>query len=414
MKKRLTLAGIFVLSLSLAACGRLNTRIEDKIEEVGRDLTGEPVQVEEVKIRIGGGSGRITGLTIPNPEGYEADNAFEMDLLRINVGVISLLSRPPIVLDELVIDSPTLNLEFNDRGGSNLKDIADTVEKNAKRSEGASQTSGDISDEKTRIAIRKLMIKDVAFSVRRVDGTVRFGTLPTIELTDVGRDDGATPAKLGATVIVAMAVEMLKQAVAHKLMEGFRFEGDRVLSFLDRRLGLTSAQRAEVKIVADEISQDLNAVMEAWIEEGFIDFSLLSEDMKPVADRTKSRLRDILDADQMQELQALLHGLDEEAVDAVRTVLAGRLADILMLDDAQKTQLRPILRQYLEEVGELLSDVAGNPDRSIEQFKSDYNTLQRVIRQQVQDLLRPEQLNALIKHQEGIREKIRTVLFPAG
>ncbi|MDJ0957705.1 MAG: hypothetical protein QNI91_12635 [Arenicellales bacterium] len=415
MKKSISLFGVALIILSVTACGRLNERIDHEIEEVGQDLTEEPVKVERVKIRLGGGSGQIKGLTIPNPEGYEADNAFEMDLLRINIGVFASLDRPPIVLDELVIDSPTLNLELNDRGGSNLKDIADTVQKNSEQAghepvEEKSE-SDDGPKKPTRIAVRKLLIKDVTFSLRRADGTFRSGTLPTIELTDVGGDEGKTPAGLGATVVIAMAGEMLKQAVAHKLVEGLRFDGEKVLSLLDQRLALTAAQQAEVKVVAEKISQSLNDAIERWIEEGFIDLALLSEDLEPVAEEAKNLMKDILDNEQMQEFQSFLANLDEEAVDTIRTALVDRLADGLVLKDEQKVKLRPILRQHLESVGELLSEFANNPERSIEAFKADYNALQSDTRQKLQDVLSADQLVALTERQDEVRDRIQGIFF---
>ena len=406
---------IVLVVLSVSACGRLNTRIDQEIEEVGQDLTEEPVKVERVKIRIGGGSGQITGLTISNPEGYEANNAFEMDLLRINIAVIASLDRPPIVLDELVIDSPTLNLELNDRGGSNLKDIADTVQKNSEQAdhEPTEEQSGseDARKKPTRIAIRKLIIKDVTFNLRRTDGTLRSGTLPTIELTDVGGDRGKTPAGLGATVIIAMVGEMLKQAVAHRLLEGLRFDGERILSLLDQRLNLTNAQRAQVKVVAEKISQSLNEAIEKWAEEGYVDLNSLSEDLKPVGEEAKTLLIDILDTQQMQEFEAFLTSLDEEAVDTIRTTLVARLADTLDLSDEQRDKLRPILRQHLEQVAELLDDFINNPERSIEDFKADYQALQSNTRQNLQELLDAEQLTALTERQDKVREKIQSVIF---
>ena len=414
MKKSILLFGIVLLILSVSACGRLNARIDQEIEEVGQDLTEEPVNVERVKIRIGGGSGQITGVTIPNPEGYKAENAFEMDLLRINVGVIASLDRPPIVLDELVIDSPTLNLELNDRGGSNLKDIADTVQENSEQPEHEAMDEQSDSDDApkkpTRIAIRKLIIKDVTFSLRRADGTFRSGTLPTIELTDVGGDEGQTPARLGATIIVAMAGEMLKQAVAHKLMEGLQFDGEKVLSLLDQRLNLTSAQRTEVKDVAEKISQSFNDAIKRWEEKGFIDFNLLSQDLKPVAEEAKALLKDILDNEQMREFEAFLSNLDEEAVETIRTALVDRLANVLVLTNEQKVQLRPILRQHLEGIGELLQEFVNSPERSVEEFKADYNALQSDTRQRLQDVLNADQLAALTEQQDQVRKKIESIL----
>ena len=115
-KKLLMLATVVVLATVSTACGKLNTRIDETIEEVGTDLTEVPVDVEKVRIKFGAGSGEINGLTVANPDGYLTVNAFDIDQLRLNIGVLKTLGGSPIVLDELLIDSPVLILEFNEEG----------------------------------------------------------------------------------------------------------------------------------------------------------------------------------------------------------------------------------------------------------------------------------------------------------
>ena len=122
---------IALMMITTVACGRLGMRVEKKIESAGSELTGVPVQVERVELKLMRGMGEIAGLTVANPAGYEAEYAFQMDLSRLNLGVFSLLlGVKTIILDELVIDSPVVNFEHNAQGGSNLKEISDNVREN--------------------------------------------------------------------------------------------------------------------------------------------------------------------------------------------------------------------------------------------------------------------------------------------
>lgn len=416
MKKLLTGLGIAVLVSNLTACGRLNSHVNEQIEVVGSDLTEVPVDVKRVKIRFGGGSGQITGLSVANPEGYVAANAFEMDLLRLNIGLIASLRGPPIVLDELVIDSPVLTLELNEHGGSNLRDLADNVRRKLEQADSKpvqEQTKpADIPGEPVRIAVRKLVIEGVTFNLRRRDGTFRSGTLPTIELSDVGGEAGKTPAGLGAVVIISMAGEMLKQAVAHRLIEGVEFDAEKVLSFLDQKLDLSSEQRVEMRVVAEKISQGLNDVIAMWLTQGFVDIDSLSRDIEPFAEQARGMLQDVLDSNQMQQFETFLVNLDEEAIDAIRTEMVARLAGTLGLNDEQIVQLRPILRQHLEQLGELLSRIASQPDRSIEGFKADYDVIRTGTREKLKDVLDDSQMMALTQRQDELSEKIQHSMFP--
>ena len=417
MKKLLTGLGIAVLISSLTACGRLNSHIDEQIEEVGGDLTEVAVDVKQVKIRLGGGSGQITDLSVANPEGYVAANAFEMDLLRMNIGLIASLRGPPIVLDELVIDSPVLTLELNEHGGSNLRDLADNVRRKLEQADSKpaqeQKKPDDAAGESVRIAVRKLVIEGVTFNLRRRDGTLRSGTLPTIELSDVGGEQGKTPAGLGAVVIISMAGEMLKQAAAHRLIEGVEFDAEKVLSFLDQKLDLSSEQRVEMRVVAESISRGLNDAISMWLTQGFVDTDSLSRDIEPFADQARGMLQEVLDSNQMQQFETFLVDLDEEAIDAIRTELVARLAGTLGLNDEQIVQLRPILRQHLEQVGELLSRrIATQPDRSIEGFKAGYDGIRAETREKLKEVLDDSQMKALIQRQDELREKIQHSIFP--
>lgn len=403
---------------SLIGCGGLNSRIDEKIEQVGSELTDVAVDVERVKIRIGGGSGQITGLTVANPEGYVSVHAFDMDLLRLNIGLIATIGGPPVVLDELLIDSPVITLEFNEQGTSNLNELAENVKRNLEA--GTQQSSIQEANvnappkEPVRIAVRRLMIRGVTFNLRRADGTLRSGILPTIELTDVGGEEGETAAGLGAVVITAITSEILRRAVAHKLTDGVKFDQKKVLAFLQQRFDLSTEQMAGMRTAAEKISDGLNVTVDTWVAQGFIDIDALSRKLEPYAEEARESLLNVLDEEQLREFQTFLENLDEEAVEALRTALVDRLTKILGVTRGQMQQLRPILRRHFQQLGVLVTRLSNSADRSVEEFAAGYESLQAETRRQLREVLDADQLARLTRHQDELRAQIRQTLFPDG
>ena len=169
MKKRLTKLGLIVLMAFVAtACGSLNEYVVKKIESVGSELTGVPVRVERVNLGLFRGLGEITRVTLANPEGYQTDYAYQMDVVRLKIRVLSLLTEP-LVVRELVIDSPIVNLECREPGGSNWSEIAYNVRANRARADSQSAEAKPTPDKTPgkplRIVVKRLVIKGVTFNL---------------------------------------------------------------------------------------------------------------------------------------------------------------------------------------------------------------------------------------------------------
>ena len=221
MKKAFIGVAVVVLLVAVAVVwllGSLDKIVEDQIEVIGSELTGVPVRVGSVDIDITAGAGQIHRLRIGNPKGYAAANAFDMSLLRLDIDPKSL-GKQPLVLDELIIDSPVVNMEINQQGGSNLKEILDNVSRNGQQADAKAET-GD-AGEPMRIAIRRLRIEGVTFTESNPleEGEPRSGTLPNIEKTNVGGSSGATPGELGKLIVGELGGQIIKQAAKKKTME---------------------------------------------------------------------------------------------------------------------------------------------------------------------------------------------------
>lgn len=224
MKKALIGIGIVLVLVALGVTwflGSLDGIVKKQIEVVGSELTGTQVGVGGVSIKLADGAGRITGLTVANPKGYKSDNAFSMKLLQLGIDLPSI-GQNPLILNELVIDSPLVTMEMNEKGGSNLKDISDNASANSsaadKEASKAQQEAGgqESGGEPLRILIHKLVIKDVSYAVQGPavkPGDVK-GTLPTINMTNVGGSKGGTPGEIGKIIVRDLSQRVIKQAAS--------------------------------------------------------------------------------------------------------------------------------------------------------------------------------------------------------
>ncbi len=416
--------GLLVLmSITTLACGRLDVRVKGKIESAGSELTGVPVRVKRVKLKLARGSGQITGLTVANPVGYEDGYAFQMDLLRLNLGIVSTLRGQPLVLDELVIDSPVVNFERSAQGSSNLKEISDNVRDNLERADRKlveeEQKSDETPKEPIRIAVSKLIIEGVTFNARLVDGKTASGTLPDIELTDVGGPEGMTGGGLGSTVVVAMAREMFKHLAARKLRDsGSRIhlnleaiDREKILEALDQKLTLTIEQIEKVKPIIEQQSQRLKKAIHKVQVQGFLELGSLSKRLEAAAEEALARLTDILTNEQLKKLKALFKKLNETTLEQIRDALVEELMKFLELKRDQFKRLRPIFREELRKRSELLNNFKNAPGRSFDDFKGAYQALQDETLQRLRDGLDTAQINALKERQTELRGIIRAVYF---
>ena len=258
MKKILIGLGVLVIIAIVAVVillGSLDKIVKNVIEDSGSELMGVPVTVADIDIKVFGGAAQITGLVIPNPAGYTTENAFKMDLIRLDVGLLSLL-KSPLTIEELIIDSPVVTLEVKNDGQSNLQELLDNINRNSEKAdEGAAEEKpkeepGDEakkepapSKEPTRLAFGKLIIKGVTVNVIRESSKEKpvSVTIPPIELTNVGGEIGVTPAKLGVIVVGGI----IESALENALKETVKKEAGKAAEGLFQKLGSKSRHKGE-------------------------------------------------------------------------------------------------------------------------------------------------------------------------
>jgi hypothetical protein len=218
MKKILSILGGIVLVIIVAVVlllGSLDSIIKSQIETVGTELTGVTVTVDDVNIDLTDGAGEITGLTVANPDGYSSNPAFRLGTLKLGIDIGSLVKAQPIILDTLVIESMDTNLEL--RGNtSNLNRISESVSKN---SDSAEEKTAETEEGKPLLlSISKLFINNVKITISDEEKT-STEKLPTIELSNIGGEEGASPAGIAGVILTKLVTEILKEAAAEQLMK---------------------------------------------------------------------------------------------------------------------------------------------------------------------------------------------------
>lgn len=226
MKKiLLVLVGLIVLAgiAMLVLVGNIDKVVKGAMEGVGSELMGVPVTVSFVGIKLKNGEGEISGLVIGNPTGFTSTSAFQMDVIRLGINIGSI-RKQPIIINELTIDKPIVNLEVKDDGSSNLQTIADSMEKNGSKAdknaaEEQPTTEATPKGEPVKIAFKKLNITGVTVNVIKEGVAAQSETvvIQDIMLTNVGGTEGITPAELGRLIFGEITNSALKNALQKQL-----------------------------------------------------------------------------------------------------------------------------------------------------------------------------------------------------
>ncbi len=187
--KRLLIALVVVVVLVGGVFGilflNLNSLIKTGIETAGTEALGVSVTVEDVSVSLLNGQGRISGLRVANPDGYEGPYAIAVAGLSIDLDPGSL-TTDVIVIREILIDGAEVRYE-----GNLIDSNIQTLQRAASgEGESAADESGAAS---TRVRIDHLMIRDtrVGVHVSMLKDPLSL-VLPLVEISDIGKDEPMT------------------------------------------------------------------------------------------------------------------------------------------------------------------------------------------------------------------------------
>ncbi len=192
----------------------LNNLIKVKIEQVGMQVTDQPVTVKSVDVKLFKGIGTIKGVVLPNPEIYRANSAFSLNEVTLDINLASL-TTDVIIIDKIVIKSPEAIVEFTKTGGSNIQDIINAINKNLPASSTEHTLESSTSNKpEAIIKVKQFILASVALSVdlTELGNKVHKKTLTDIHLVNLGGDAGMPASQLGAELLKQALLSIWKQA----------------------------------------------------------------------------------------------------------------------------------------------------------------------------------------------------------
>ena len=253
--KKIILGLILVIVLAIAAgvyyvLTNLDAIVKAAIEKHGSAATQTAVRVDKVKIRLTDGAtsgvGTINGLTIANPTGFATGYAFSLGEIRTQIDIESL-KEEPYIIDEITVRAPQVFMEINKDRKTNLNEL----KKKLSTGEGASQakpTSGQPIDPGPRLKIRRLLFTDgnILAKIVPLKNKEYDLKLPTLTMTNLGGQNGATGAELTKEIID----RLIEQAKSELKKSQYGQE-------LEKLKGKAKARLAEEKAkVADKIADE--------------------------------------------------------------------------------------------------------------------------------------------------------------
>ncbi len=190
---------ILIVALVLTANFYLGSIVIKAAETAGPSVLGVPIKLEHASFRLLQGHVTLRGFVLGNPEGFKTDQAISVGEVIVDLDPKSLLSDT-IVIKRIYVDAPDITYELG-LGKSNIGRILEQVEGPAEE-EKMEEPSGK------KVVIADFLIENgrVRLSATMAMGAAAPIPLPTIHLTDIGKDEqGASPLEVIRKVLGAIA-----------------------------------------------------------------------------------------------------------------------------------------------------------------------------------------------------------------
>lgn len=239
MKILLIVLAVIVVAVVIGAyllISNIDSMVADLIEKRGSEATGTAVTVSGVEISLGEGSGSIDGLAVASPEGYDADEAFSFENITVDIDVQSIRSDP-IVLDEVRIIAPLVNVEAKESGMTNIDEIRRNIEEMA-------GDGGEPAGEQQNIRIDRFVMERGRIEFDGSDLGIEHQSidLPGLTMENVGGETGSTGAEIARTIMKALVRQVTGQIAS-----------SRIEDLMKEKLGDDAAEKA--KGLLDKITE---------------------------------------------------------------------------------------------------------------------------------------------------------------
>ena len=247
--KKVILSLIFVILLAIVAgvyyvLTNLDAIVKAAIETHGSAATQTAVRVDKVHIKLADGSGTINGLTVANPKGFALSHVFSLDEIGVGIDLKSLKEQP-YVINSITVRAPQVFMEMNQEKQTNLNELKKNLSV-AKPGDKQEKAADKTAAAEPRLIIRRLLFTDgsILAKVGPLDNKEYKLKLPTLNMTNLGGKNGATPTELSKE-IMSRLIDEAKQVIKQK---GIDAELDKLK---DKARAKIEAEKAKLKAKTD-------------------------------------------------------------------------------------------------------------------------------------------------------------------
>lgn len=226
---------IIVVVVLFVALASVDSIVKAAIERVGSDVTQTEVTVDDVEISLTSGEGTIRGLVIGHPQGFE-ERMIRIGEARIVLD-IGTLTSDTIVIKEIAVTAPQVTVEVSGEG-TNVSRLQETLTQSAGGG-GGGASGGNPEDEK-KLVIERVTVADGRVDLKAAGLDRGVGAdLPSITLTDIGKDSGgADPAEVAKVIVAAVSAAAGQAAITSGVLQQLEGGvGDKAKGLLEKGAG---------------------------------------------------------------------------------------------------------------------------------------------------------------------------------
>src|ERR1051326_3449324 len=222
--KKILLWGLLLLLVLVIAAGVtvhlfLDDAVKRGVETYGPDVTKVSVKLDTVNLALLSGSGKIKGLLIGNPEGYQSSSSIAVGTGSLGLKPASLLSDK-IVVESIVLEAPMVTFETDLRGNNLSKILANLEGSSDKEPAKPSEPKPAETKPGKKYEVDDFLLKGAKLHVMLnvLGGQSATVTLPDIHLQNLGKGaDGLTAAEISKQVlqkILDVSIEKATSVIA--------------------------------------------------------------------------------------------------------------------------------------------------------------------------------------------------------
>lgn len=193
----------------------LGSIVKAGVNKFGPGITQTKVELQNANLSPLSGAGTLTGVSVGNPTGWSAGNAFYLGKVHIDMQPFSVFGDH-IVINELIVEQPEFTYETK-IVSSNIGDLLANIEKSLGAEKSGAQPQAK-NGKPLKLEVRKFVLRNGHVTVG-VGGAAVTMPMPPVELANVGTaEGGVTPAELAfavmrsvTTSVVAASTDALKK-----------------------------------------------------------------------------------------------------------------------------------------------------------------------------------------------------------